>query len=57
MTKNHINAIIISIENLIISFLLFRVVEVQRTYEATATPETEGANLSEYSNNKRIDVV
>lgn len=27
--------------------LLFRVVEVHRTCEATATPETEGANLSE----------
>ena len=29
--------------------LLFRVVEVHRTYETTATPEamTEGANLSE----------
>ncbi len=46
--------------------LLFRVVEVQRTCEATATPSvwTEGANLSELlsaglqdrnsSNNKRI---
>ena len=32
-------------------------VEVQRTCEATATPETEGANLSEHSNNKRIDAI
>ena len=29
------------------AFLLFRVVEIQRICEATATPETEGANLSE----------
>ena len=36
------------------SFLLFRAVEVQRTFEAAATPVKEGANLSEYSNNKRI---
>ena len=27
--------------------LLFRVVEVHRTYEATATPDKEGAYLSE----------
>ena len=27
--------------------LLFRVVEIQRIYEATATPCEEGANLSE----------
>lgn len=27
--------------------LLFRVVEVHRTCEATATPEKEGANLSD----------
>ena len=27
--------------------LLFRVVEIQRICEATATPGTEGANLSE----------
>lgn len=33
---------------------LFRVVEVQRTCEATATPFREGANLSEISNNKRM---
>lgn len=31
----------------ITDFLLFRVVEIQRICEATATPETEGANLSE----------
>ncbi len=41
------------------AFLLFRVVEVHRTCEATATPVMEGASLSEifeqkYSNNKRI---
>lgn len=29
------------------AFLLFRVVEIQRICEATATPEKEGANLSE----------
>ncbi len=29
--------------------LLFRVVEVHRTHEATATPLQEGANLSEDS--------
>ena len=40
--------------NFIKDSLLFRVVEIQRIYEATATPETEGANLSEQSNNKRI---
>ena len=35
--------------------LLFRVVEIQRICEATATPGCqEGANLSEQSNNKRI---
>ena len=28
----------------------------RRICEATATPETEGANLSEKSNNKRIDL-
>ncbi len=28
-------------------FLLFRVVEIHRICEATATPEKEGANLSE----------
>ena len=28
----------------------------KRIYEATATPESEGANLSEQSNNKRIDL-
>jgi len=28
-------------------FLLFRVVEIHRICEATATPVTEGANLSE----------
>ncbi len=28
--------------------LLFRVAEVHRTSETTATPEREGANLSEY---------
>ena len=32
-------------------------VEVQRTCEATATPVMEGANLSESSNNKRIDKI
>ena len=32
---------------LIFAFLLFRVVEIHRICEATATPETEGANLSE----------
>ena len=49
-------------------FLLFRVVEVQRTCEATATPTTEGASLSEIydtdparpediiSNNKRSPI-
>lgn len=38
-----------------IFFLLFRVVEIHRICEATATPATEGANLSEYYlNNKRI---
>ena len=36
-------------------FLLFRVVEIQRVEEATATPVTEGASLSEQSNNKGID--
>lgn len=30
--------------------------EVQRICEAAATPNKEGANLSEYSNNKRIDL-
>lgn len=36
-------------ESRIREILLFRVVEVQRTCEATATPsfQTEGANLSE----------
>ncbi len=29
------------------AFLLFRVVEIQRICEATATPIMEGANLSE----------
>ena len=32
---------------LIIDFLLFRAVEIQRICEAAATPEMEGANLSE----------
>ena len=54
-------------ESHVCEILLFRVVEVQRTCEATATPSywTEGANLSELlfayghivwnsSNNKRI---
>lgn len=30
-----------------IVFLLFRVVEIHRICEATATPDVEGANLSE----------
>ena len=60
----HIN-LFYYIFNLIIFFLLFRVVEVHRTCEATATPltirnlirgEKEGASLSEsligVSNNK-----
>ena len=34
--------------------LLFRVVEIHRICEATATPFREGANLSEISNNKRM---
>ncbi len=43
----------------IVCFLLFRVVEIHRICEATATPDEEGANLSENlpqgsSNNKRI---
>ena len=48
---------IVKIESL---FLLFRVVEVHRTDETTATPYEEGAHLSEQilsegrSNNKRI---
>ncbi len=29
------------------SFLLFRVMEIHRICEVTATPETEGASLSE----------
>ena len=37
------------------NFLLFRAVEIQRICEAAATPGWEGANLSEQSNNKRID--
>ena len=36
------------------NFLLFRAVEIQRICEAAATPVTEGASLSEQSNNKRI---
>ncbi len=46
---------ILSIESNCIDFLLFRVVEIHRICEATATPVTEGASLSEfYLNNKRI---
>ena len=33
--------------NLFMNFLLFRVVEIQRIVEATATPVREGANLSD----------
>ena len=36
------------------AFLLFRVMEIHRICEVTATPETEGAYLSEQSNNKGI---
>ena len=43
--------------NFIKDSLLFRVVEIQRICEATATPfYEEGANLSESSNNKRIEI-
>ncbi len=46
---------ILSIDSNCIDFLLFRVVEIHRICEATATPATEGASLSEfYLNNKRI---
>ncbi len=46
---------ILSIDSNCIDFLLFRVVEIHRICEATATPVTEGASLSEfYLNNKRI---
>ncbi len=41
----------ISYENsILLQNLLFRVVEVHRTGEATATPDKEGAYLSEFSN-------
>lgn len=36
-------------------FLLFRVVEIHRIYEATATPYKEGANLSEAANAEQIE--
>lgn len=39
----------IDINNFILLNLLFRVAEVQRTCETTATPITEGACLSEYN--------
>ena len=45
------------VTNQIENGLLFRVVEIQRICEATATPfYEEGANLSESSNNKRIEI-
>ena len=31
--------------------------EIHRICEVTATPLKEGANLSEYSNNKRIELI
>ncbi len=34
-------------KKIILNFLLFRVMEIQRIYEVTATPCMEGANLSE----------
>ena len=36
-------------------FLLFRVVEIHRICEATATPEKEGANLSESTVIRQIE--
>ena len=45
------------VTNQIENGLLFRVGEIQRICEATATPfYEEGANLSESSNNKRIEI-
>ena len=35
------------VEKIIFNFLLFRVMEIQRICEVTATPLMEGANLSE----------
>ena len=35
------------VEKIIFDFLLFRVMEIQRICEVTATPLMEGANLSE----------
>ncbi len=45
---------VIGVKEIELYFLLFRVVEIQRICETTATPFEEGANLSERSNNKRI---
>lgn len=36
-------------------FLLFRVVEIHRIDEATATPDKEGANLSESADAELIE--
>ena len=45
---------VVGVNEIELYFLLFRVVEIQRICETTATPFEEGANLSERSNNKRI---
>ena len=56
LTKQVTHSNLISVEKVHIDFPLFRVVEIHRIDEATATPQdAEGAHLSEQlSNNKRI---
>ena len=55
MTGQSKCAIVYDVDKFIfLYFLLFRVMEIHRICEVTATPETEGAYLSEQSNNKGI---
>ena len=47
LLTNRQNCVMLLDVNCIESFLLFRVMEIHRICEVTATPDTEGAYLSE----------